>query len=58
MKLVIMTNTGHEVATFENAEDMDYLDYSADLDTAIANAVTAEGRELPEWLQYVRQESC
>lgn len=51
MKLVITTNTGAEVATFENAEEMDYLDYSAELDEAIARAVTAEGRELPNWLQ-------
>ena len=51
MKLVIMTDDGREIATFERADEMDYVDYSAELDAAIASAVTVQGRELPGWLQ-------
>lgn len=51
MKLVILTNDGREIAAIENAEEMDYLDYSAELDAAIAEAVRAEGRDVPDWLR-------
>ena len=51
MKLVVMTNDGRTVATFKNAETMDYLDYSAELDEAIAKAVRAERKNVPAWLE-------
>lgn len=51
MKLIVMTDAGREIATFESAEEMDYLDYSAELDAAIADALRAEGRPLPDWLE-------
>lgn len=52
MKLVVTTNDRKTIATFENAEDLDYVDYSAELDEAIANAVRAEGKRLPPWLRH------
>ncbi|MGH7323942.1 MAG: hypothetical protein ACREJ9_04755 [Candidatus Rokuibacteriota bacterium] len=51
MKLAVMTDDGRIIALFEDAEEMDYLDYSAELDAAIAKAVVAEGTELPAWLR-------
>ena len=50
MKLVVTTYDGKTIATFKNAEDLDYVDYSAELDEAIPNAVRAEGKHLPAWL--------
>lgn len=52
MKLLVATNTGEIVATFADAEKIDYVDYSAELDEAIASAVRAEGKRLPPWLRH------
>lgn len=51
MKLVVATNNGKIVATFADAENMDYVDYSAELDEAVASAVRVEGKRLPAWLR-------
>jgi hypothetical protein len=51
MKIEISTDDDRVIAVFESAEEMDYLDYSADLDVAIRDAIIAEGRPLPDWLR-------
>ena len=51
MKLVVMTDRGRVVAAFPHAERTDYVDYSAELDEAIVEAIHLERRELPHWLQ-------
>ncbi|MBI3636697.1 MAG: hypothetical protein HY216_10900 [Candidatus Rokubacteria bacterium] len=51
MKIQVLTNRDEIVAVFENAEDLDYIDYSADLDAAIRAAATQEGLRIPYWLK-------
>lgn len=51
MKIIVITNTGRRIATFHDAEETDYIDYSAELDDAIAAAVRAERGEIPPWLR-------
>ena len=55
MKITVTTDNDRVIAVFENAEDLDYLDYSAELDQAIRQAIRAERRRLPEWLRSTRQ---
>ena len=50
MKLIVMTDRGRVVATFAHAERMDYVDYSAELDEAIAEALRFERKRRPRWL--------
>lgn len=51
MKLVVMTDDERWEWVFEKAEEMDYMDYSAELDDAMADAIRAEGRAIPWWLK-------
>ena len=50
MKLIVMTDRGRVVATFTHAERTDYVDYSAELDEAIAEALRFERKARPRWL--------
>ena len=54
MKIKITTDDDRVIAVVENAEDLDYLDYSAELDQAIRMAIRAERRRLPAWLRSSR----
>lgn len=50
-KLQVVTNTGTVVGEFE-LDELDYLDYSAEVDAAIAEAFHAEKRSVPDWLKW------
>ena len=50
MKLIVLTDRGRVVTTFAHAERMDYVDYSAELDEAIAEALRLERKRRPRWL--------
>lgn len=50
-KLQVVTDNGTVVVEFP-LDQLDYLDYSAELDAAIAKAFRAEHRPAPDWLKW------
>ncbi|MBI2160367.1 MAG: hypothetical protein HYU25_08340 [Candidatus Rokubacteria bacterium] len=54
MRLLVQADDGRTVASFEEAEALDYIDYSAEIDGAMIRALQIEGKPLPLWLRQER----